>query len=208
MKHRTGWLAMTGLALLLAAASTRYFSLNPAFFRPAYLANAGSLLLHAGFGSLALAAGPWQFLPGLRSRRPRLHRALGRVYLVSVLGTGVGGLLLARIAQGGPVAQAGFAVLALEVLAATLVAFVAILRRRIRAHRQWMIRSYALIFSAVTFRLLLVPAFLGLPFDAVYAADAWVAPVVNLLIAQALIARKPAGRLSPRPVARPEPEAA
>ncbi|MDQ6637280.1 MAG: DUF2306 domain-containing protein, partial [Candidatus Dormibacteraeota bacterium] len=81
------------------------------------------------------------------------------------------------------------AVLALEMLGATAVALRAILRRRIPAHREWMTRSYALVFVAVTFRLFLVPTFLGAPFAPVYAADAWLSTIVNLLVAEALIRR-------------------
>ena len=34
-------------------------------------------LTHMIFGPIALLAGPFQFLPGLRARRPRLHRWTG-----------------------------------------------------------------------------------------------------------------------------------
>ena len=57
---------MTGLALLVALASLRYFSLNPAVFIPgqqaAYLANLGTLLLHVGAGSGAVVG--FMFLGG------------------------------------------------------------------------------------------------------------------------------------------------
>ncbi len=193
MKHRKLWLTMTVLALMTASASARYFSLNPQVFmaqqRLTYLANLTPLLLHVAGGTVALTLGPFQFLTGLRGRRPTLHRWLGRLYLLGALAAGIGGLLMARIAFGGPVARIGFAVLALEMLGATALALGAILRRRIPAHREWMTRSYALIFVAVTFRLFLVPTFLGAPFAPVYAADAWLSTIVNLLVAEALIRR-------------------
>ncbi len=193
MKHRKLWLTMTVLALMTAAASARYYSLNPQVFmtqqRLTYMANLTPLLLHITGGTVALTTGPFQFLTGLRGRRPTLHRWLGRVYLLGALAAGVGGLLMARIAFGGPVARIGFAVLALEMLGATAVALGAVLRRRIPAHREWMTRSYALVFVAVTFRLFLIPTFLGAPFAPVYAADAWLSTIVNLLVAEALIRR-------------------
>jgi len=183
---------MTGLALMVALASLRYFSLNPLVFIPgqqaAYLANLGTLLLHVGAGSVALALGPLQFLGRLRSRHPRVHRTLGRVYLVAVLLAGVGGLGLSRIAQGGPMARLGFATLAVALLIVTGTATVAILRGRVTAHRAWMTRSYALIFSAVTFRLWLgIFAALGLPFEQAYAVGSWTCWLINLLVAEAII---------------------
>ncbi len=41
------------------------------------------LFVHAGLASTALLVGPWQFLPRLRARVPRLHRWLGRIYIFS-----------------------------------------------------------------------------------------------------------------------------
>ena len=183
---------MTATALMLATGSLRYFSLNPLVFIPsqraAYLANLAPLLLHIAGGTVALAVGPFQFLGGLRARAPRLHRALGRVYLGAVLMTAAGGLGLARIAQGGPMARLGFAALALALLATTAIALAAILRRRVKTHRAWMMRSYSLIFTAVTFRLwLAVLTVTGLPFDQVYAVGAWTAWMINLLVAEALL---------------------
>jgi uncharacterized membrane protein len=191
--RRTAFLTMTGLSLLVVVASLRYFSLNPVVFIPgqqaAYLANLGPLLLHIGAGSVALAIGPLQFVGGLRSRRPRLHKAVGRVYLTAVLLTAVGALSLSRIAEGGPMARLGFASLAVVLLVVTAIALVAILRGRVATHRAWMTRSYALIFTAVTFRLwlgVMVP--LGLPFDQAYAVGSWTAWMINLLGAEAILA--------------------
>jgi uncharacterized membrane protein len=212
--RRTAFLVMTGLALLVVLASLRYFSLNPVVFIPgqraAYLANLGPLLLHIGAGSVALAVGPLQFLGGLRSRRPMLHKALGRVYLTAVLLTAVGGLALSRIAEGGPMARLGFASMAVVLLVVTAIALAAILRGRVATHRAWMTRSYAVIFSAVTFRLwlgVMVP--LGLPFDQAYAVGSWTAWMINLLGAEAVLAlgrtRRPVLTAAARQAAHPAP---
>lgn len=199
--RKTAWYLMASVAALTALASLRYFSLQPAVFIPgqavAYMANLGPLLLHIAGGTVALAIGPYQFLPNLRARRPRLHHVLGRVYLAAVLCTAVGGLGLARIALGGPMARLGFAVMAVVLLLFTLLAVAAIRRRDIATHRRWMYRSYAAVFSAVTFRAwlgLLLP--FGLPFDAVYAVGAWVSWMVNVMVADLIagLARRRSGR--------------
>jgi uncharacterized membrane protein len=200
--RKAAWFTMTGLALLTALASLRYFSLNPIVFIPgqkvAYLANLGPLLLHISGGTVALVIGPFQLLTGLRGGHPRLHRLLGRIYVGAVLATAAGGLLLARIAMGGPLARLGFAALALVLLAMTAAAFVSILRGRVAAHRSWVIRSYAVVFTAVTFRVwLAVLTSFGLPFDQVYAVGAWTAWMINLLAAETLLGMSRTRRRQP-----------
>ncbi len=190
--RRIGWLLLMVNALGLALFSARYFSLNPATFlqRQVYLAHLGPLLLHISGGVVALAIGPWQFATGLRTRHPTVHRWMGRTYVAAALAAGVGGLLMAPLTLGGPLAHLGFAVLAVLLLFTTARAFVAIRRRQIATHRAWMIRSYALVFAAVTFRSWLGGLLAtGLPHDQVYAVGAWASWLINLYVAELLIAR-------------------
>src|SRR5688572_5243240 len=53
-----------------------------------------AFLLHIGLAPVALALMPFQFLPGLRTRHPRVHRWTGRAYAVAVLLSGLGGLAM------------------------------------------------------------------------------------------------------------------
>jgi Predicted membrane protein (DUF2306) len=78
-------------------------------------------------------------------------------------------------------------VLALVLLLTTAAAFVSILRRRIDDHRAWMVRSYALIFAAVTFRSWPGLAATGLPFEQVYAVGSWTSWLIDLLVAELLL---------------------
>ena len=191
--RRVGWAAMMVVATGTALGSARYFSLNPVVFIPAqvgvYMAHLGPLLLHVGGGVVALAIGPWQFRASLRASRPRVHRWMGRTYVTAALAAGVGGLLLAPLSQGGPLAHLGFGTLAVLLLVTTGLAFVAIRRRRFPVHRAWMTRSYALVFTAVTFRLWLgLGALAALPPDQVYAVGSWTSWLIDLLVAELLLA--------------------
>jgi uncharacterized membrane protein len=204
--RRAGWVAMTVLAAALALYSARYFSLNPAVFIPpqvpVYLAHLGPLLLHVAGGTVALAVGPWQFLGRLRARRPRAHRLLGRVYLAAVLSAGVGGLLLAPLSLGGPMAHVGFATLAVVLLGVSAMALVRIRQGRVAEHRAWMTRSYALIFAAVTLRVwLLVFGVAGVPFDQMYVAAAWSSWLINLVGAELVLGRQARSRRAAAPAA-------
>lgn len=63
---------------------------------------------------------------------------------------------------GGMATHVGFGVLAVLLLWTTMQAYRSARSRAIAAHRRWMLRSYALIFAAVTLRIelpLLIMAF-------------------------------------------------
>jgi uncharacterized membrane protein len=147
-----------------------------------------------------LLLGPWQFVSRLRRRRPGVHRFIGRIYLLSVLAAGAGGLLLAPKVWAGPVVSFGFGTLAVLLLGTTVAAYVTIRRRLVARHRAWMIRSYALIFSAFTFRLWLgALSAAGLSFDRAYQSGAWTSWMINLVVAQLLIARNQTGVAAAEP---------
>lgn len=137
-------------------------------------------------GGVALLLGGFQFSARLRSRRPALHRLLGRIYLLAVLAAGLGGLGIATIAHGGASARIGFGLLALLWLGSGLAAWRAIVAGDIEAHRRWMTRNFALTFAAVTLRvdLVLLQNAFGLGFDDAYRTVAWFAWVPNLVIAE------------------------
>jgi uncharacterized membrane protein len=114
-----------------------------------------AIFAHAASAMFALAVGPFQFRKTLRTRRLALHRALGKIYVIAALLTGLTGLYMAIYSFGGLITHLGFGFLAAGVLITTSVAWRRIRARDIEAHREWMIRSFALIFGAVTLRILL-----------------------------------------------------
>lgn len=160
-----------------------------------------ALALHAVPAALALIIAPLQLTPGLRARRPGLHRALGRAYAVLVPVGGLAALWIAPDAQGGLVSAAGFTALALAWMTTSAVGVEAARRGRIAAHRAWMTRSAALTFAAVTLRLYLPLAMVaGLPFTPAYRAISWLCWLPNLLVAEAWL--RSAGRRGARSLER------
>ena len=140
-------------------------------------------LLHILGGAVALLAGPWQLMPRLRARRPRLHRATGYAYVSAVAVAGVAGLVMGPTAWGGPAAQLGFTSLAILWLATTGVGLRRILAGDRAGHRAWITCSYALAFAAVSLRLQM-PLFgvLGVPDAVAYPIAAWSCWVPNLIL--------------------------
>jgi uncharacterized membrane protein len=110
------------------------------------------LIPHIVGATLALFLGPTQFWSGVRHKYFRLHRWLGRFYLVGILLGGIGALRLA-VGSECRLCSVPLFTLALFWLFMSAMAYVTVLRRQIDAHRQFMIRSYVLTFAFVLIRL-------------------------------------------------------
>ncbi len=116
------------------------------------------LVGHIGTAAVALVLGSLQFMPKVRARR-RVHRTLGRVYLLAgVLPSAVATIPVA-LWSGRLMTQIGLTTAAVLWLITGGLAYRAARRRDFTAHRNWMMRNYALTFLAVTARIL-VPLFL------------------------------------------------
>jgi uncharacterized membrane protein len=150
--------------------------------------------LHIGFGGLALLLSPFQFATRLRTRAPRVHRAIGRTVLVSIAIAGLGGLILAPHSLAGPVGTVGFGLLAVLWVTFAATAFRAIRRGDVDTHRRWMIRTFALTYAAVTLRLWLFVLMViqtdlagvdpQTAFERAYLIVPFLAWVPNLLVAE------------------------
>ncbi len=112
------------------------------------------LVTHISGGIVALLVGPWQFSGALRRRYLRVHRLMGRIYLASVGVAAVAALQLAITTRYGWAWGFGVGTLALVWLASSGMAFYSVLRKQIKAHQEWMRRSYIATFAFITVRLL------------------------------------------------------
>jgi hypothetical protein len=144
---------------------------------------------HVFTSILVLPAGFTQFTKVFFRRG--LHRKLGMVYILTVLFISAPtGLLMGLHANGGLGAKASFVLLSTVWFITTLLALITAKKKRFIDHGEWMLYSYALTLSAITFRLL------ALGFDLfdirvrpqeVYVTIAWLSWVPNILIAHLLI---------------------
>lgn len=196
------WLTVAA-ALVIGIASLRYALPGMPLAPP--LPNAALqpelLVLHAVASAMALMLGAGQFLLPRRGRTLVLHRCGGRLYVLAVLLGGASGLGLAGTSATGAVAAGGFGLLAVFWLGVTGLAFVAVVQRRMEAHRRWMLRSMALTGAAITLRLYLPAAnLLDLPFELSYPAIAWLCWVPNLLAVEWRLRR---ATVAPAPRIRP-----
>ncbi|MEI9993649.1 MAG: DUF2306 domain-containing protein [Rhizomicrobium sp.] len=132
-------------------------------------------LTHMIVAPIALLVGPFQFMPRLRARRPKLHRTLGKVYVAACIVAGLGALATAPFASGGPVAGLGFATLAVLWITTTAGAWRAAVQRKFALHRLLMRFSYAMTFGAVTLRLQIPFGFVFFGFHSYSAMSVWLA---------------------------------
>jgi uncharacterized membrane protein len=204
-----GWWLMLGLSLAVAAYALAYVVLGDRMYPPnladSFRARPWGIYTHAAAALFALAIGPLQFHGRLRARR-QLHRNLGRLYVAAALVTGATGVYMSAYSYGGLVPHLGFGTLGAAVLVTTAAAYARIgvpRMRNVRAHQEWMTRSFALVFAAVTLRLLLPLLVVahGGAFDPAYRWVSWLCWVPNLLWAEWLVRRSrppaPAAGLQP-----------
>ncbi|MEZ4868553.1 MAG: DUF2306 domain-containing protein [Caldilineaceae bacterium] len=210
LRQKIGWVVLLLMAAYPVLISSGYLSLKPEDFsfseqKAVYLAHHTILMVHIVASMLAILIGPFQFLPNLRKgRRLKLHRWLGRAYLVSVLFGGLSGLYMAQFGYGGVITELGFAALAILWLSSGYMAYQQIRNKKIEAHRQWMIRNYALTLAGTMLRIW-VPLFVvavGIDFVVAYRAIAWFAWVPNLLVAEWLIRRRRRNQIGSKIAAR------
>lgn len=150
---------------------------------------------HVLGGMVCFASAPFLFWDRLRTRLPGLHRGLGRLYGVTVLGwAGPAGIYLSTHAKGGLSGRAAFLLLGLFWWGATATGVRTILAGRVAEHRRWMIRSYSLALSAVTFRVFQLALFqAGMSDESNYILSLWLSLATSLVAGEALVRRSPGG---------------
>ena len=104
------------------------------------------LLPHAVFGSIVLIFAPFQFSNRLRQRFPKVHRIMGRMYVLGVYVLAPTGAYIQYFQERGG-APRSFTVLAIVdaalLIGTTTLAGLFAFKRKIALHRQWATRSYA-----------------------------------------------------------------
>ena len=138
------------------------------------------IAIHALGGIVFCGLGAFQFVPGLRRRHPEYHRVAGRIVLLAGFAMALSGLWMAQVYAIVPVQS--WQVYAVRILfgSATAVglvlALVAILRRNVKTHRAWMLRSYAIGLGAGT------QAVIGLPIAAMFGLGQLLNPSIHAMV--------------------------
>ncbi len=193
-RHTAAWWTVVVLSWIVVLYGALYLMLRERMFPPelsaSFKARPWGIYPHVIVGMIGLAIGPLQFHPRIQARTS-LHHTLGKIYIGIGILAGIVGLYMSVYSFGGMITHLGFGLLAIGVLTATILAYRNVLAGRYAQHREWMIRSYSLMFAAPTLRLwlpLLIIAYQG-EFRPAYLWVSWVCWVPNLLLAEWYIRR-------------------
>jgi hypothetical protein len=166
--------------LLTKTEAVRYSVYLPAFY------------IHIVTGSIVLIIGVFQLSQWIRSRYTAWHRPAGRVYIFVILFlTAPSGFVMALYANGGLPASIAFALLALLWWFFTWKGFQNARHKHWAVHREFMMRSYALTFAAVTLRLYsFFFALAGYQGESIYILVAWLSWVPSLIVMEIYLRQK------------------
>jgi len=184
----------------------RYFSFNDTVgflrFKQEYI-HIGiwktAFYIHVFSAILLLMAGFTQFSGYIQREYKRIHRFIGKMYVFNILVINFpAAMIMAIYANGLLPSKIAFVILDSLWFWFTLKAFIEVKRKHFDNHRDFMIRSYALTFSAITLRTWKLILSNSFPLDplSIYMMDAWLGFVPNLLLAEWIIMRKRQRRLA------------
>lgn len=120
------------------------------------------LIGHLSGGILALLIGPFQFWANFRNKYLKLHRNLGKVYLISIL---IASLCSTYMAWNTAIMVHWAWAFSLQGLAfvwliSSFMAYRSIRRKQIENHKEWMVRSYVVTTGFVSFRWIMALPFI------------------------------------------------
>lgn len=149
--------------------------------------------IHVFTAVLALFAGFTQFSQELLRENKALHRFMGKLYVCNILFINVPvGMVLAIYANGQLVGKTAFVLLDCLWFWFTYRAYQCARQKKFVEHKRFMIRSFALTFSAITLRSWkeIISHSFAIDSAQLYMIDAWLGFVPNLIVAEFLIRGK------------------
>jgi predicted membrane protein DUF2306 len=141
--------------------------------------------IHVYSSLFVLLAGFTQFNNRVLKNYPRIHRTIGQIYVYTVLFLAApSGIYIGYYANGGLLSKISFMLLGFLWYIFTIIGIASIKKKLILRHKKFMLRSFALAFSAITLRVwkvVLVFLFQPNPMD-IYKIIAWLGWIPNILI--------------------------
>jgi uncharacterized membrane protein len=179
--------AALGLMALFVLWNNERFLLNPQAPEWAHVNPIRwHLLPHGLGGTLALALGALQFSTRVRRRYVRIHRLTGKLYIGGTFIAAPVAIWMAFI--NSPWFLIPFTVVQASTwMLFTLAAYLCIRRGDVSSHREWMMRSYAVVLIFLEGRVLMaIPALARRGMDAVVLVN-WGCLAVTLVVMECLL---------------------
>ena len=193
------WVPVIGFSLLLIYNTLPYFSFSKDFdfiqernflFKSNFYNTC--FYIHIAAGALCIGTTLIQFSRYILKKSKAIHRFSGKIYVFVVLFLGAPtGLYMSFFAKGSFWERALFMFMAGWWFITTLNGLTTIHKRNIVAHKVWMIRSYAMAMTAVTFRVYHILFYvMGWGHLENYELSLWISVIGNMLFAEWVIYRQ------------------
>lgn len=191
------WTIISVLSLLIIYNSVTYYTFKTDF--PFLLSKQEQLkdiiwkicfYAHITGAMICIVTGIPQFFSFFLKKIPAWHIYCGKVYVIAILYVACpAGFYMSFFANGGIWGQIPFATIAVLWFITTWYSYQLIKRKDWIKHAKWMIRSYALTLSAVTFRLYNVFFGMVMYIDPIenYQISLWLSLVGNILLGELAI---------------------
>jgi hypothetical protein len=193
------WMPVMFCSLLLIRNTIPYFTFSQdfsfiqeravLFLQPVY---STCFYIHIFAGMFCIGTALLQFSSYILKKRKPIHVFAGRTYVLVVLLLGAPtGMYMSFFAKGTFAERGLFMFMAISWFYFTLKGFTSILQKKVLAHKIWMVRSYAMAMTAVTFRVYYLVLYL---FDVElmqnYMVSLWISVLGNMLVAEFIIWKK------------------
>ncbi len=135
---------------------------------------------------LCLLVGMTQFSQLFLSKFRRLHRVIGKIYVYNIVVINFPAcMVLALFSNGGLLGILGFVLQDFLWIFFTVVAVYHIKKGNVNKHKNFMILSYAITTTAITFRIIknLIYDDKIFDYELFYGLNVWISMILNLLIA-------------------------
>jgi len=193
------WVPVTIFSLLLVYNTLPYFSFSSDFSfiqerSLLFQSNlySASFYIHIFAGAVCIITALIQFSRYILKKSKAIHRWSGRLYVFVVLFLGAPtGLYMSFFAKGSIWERLLFMFMATTWFITTLYGLSTIRKKNVLAHTIWMMRSYSMAMTAVTFRIYHI-VFYIMDWEHLenYELSLWISVFGNMLFAEWLIYRK------------------
>lgn len=193
------WIPIVAFSLLLIYNTLPYLSFSKdfsfieerSFLFQSNFYNA-CFYIHISAGALCIGSALIQFSRYILKKSKAIHRFFGKIYVFVVLFLAAPtGLYMSFFAKGSFWERALFMFMAIWWFITTLNGLTTIHKRNVIAHKVWMIRSYAMAMTAVTFRVYHIAFFMfGWNHLENYELSLWISVIGNMLFAEWVIFRQ------------------
>lgn len=187
------WITVVSLTWLFMHGADHFLQMTPEalgkYFKLRWI-----LIAHITAGGGALVLGGLQFWPALRNYSWKIHRTVGILYLLAILVSSAGALILAltTVYEVNWAYAFSSQVWVSVWISATFIAYYAAIKKKFKLHKEWMTRSYivtlAFIISGLSLKLPVVQQ-LG-SFEDISPSLFWMGWAVPLYIYEVILSSK------------------